>query len=149
MHLIHFSSDDFCIETITSKDNTVHAIVNKKFLSRYQVNFTPTKIFNIGNVWIDASLTFVLRARTWFLVDRTSQGNPASLATNKQIGRRPANATRYLKFDIPWLLFFGGGGCVTSRDVLFVPRSIGTGCTDGSTGTRITVPTRHLPANQR
>ena len=31
-----FSSDDFCIETITSKDNTVHAIVNKKFLSRYQ-----------------------------------------------------------------------------------------------------------------
>ena len=62
MHLIHFSSDDFCIETITSKDNTVHAIVNKKFLSRYQVSFTP--IFNIGNVWIDASLTFVLRART-------------------------------------------------------------------------------------
>ena len=30
-----FSSDDFCIETITSNDNTVHAIVNKKFLSRY------------------------------------------------------------------------------------------------------------------
>ena len=30
-----FSSDDFTIETITSKDNTVHAIINKKFLSRY------------------------------------------------------------------------------------------------------------------
>ena len=30
-----FSSDDFTIETITSNDNTVHAIVNKKFLSRY------------------------------------------------------------------------------------------------------------------
>ena len=64
MYFIPFSSDDFCIETITSKDNTVHAIVNKKFLSRYQVNLTPTKISNIGNVWVDASLTFVLRART-------------------------------------------------------------------------------------
>jgi hypothetical protein len=31
-----FSSDDFCIETITSNENKVHAIVNKKFLSRYQ-----------------------------------------------------------------------------------------------------------------
>lgn len=30
-----FSSDDFTIETISSKDNTVHAIVNKKYLSRY------------------------------------------------------------------------------------------------------------------
>lgn len=34
-----FSSDDFCIETITSNDNTVHAIVNKKFLSRYQNSY--------------------------------------------------------------------------------------------------------------
>ena len=30
-----FSSDDFTIETITGNDNTVHAIVNKKFLARY------------------------------------------------------------------------------------------------------------------
>lgn len=34
-----FSSDDFCIETITSNENTVHAIVNKKFLSRYQNSY--------------------------------------------------------------------------------------------------------------
>ena len=34
-----FSSDDFCIETITGNDNTVHAIVNKKFLSRYQNSY--------------------------------------------------------------------------------------------------------------
>ena len=33
-----FSSDDFCIETITSNDNTVHAIVNKKFLSRHHLS---------------------------------------------------------------------------------------------------------------
>ena len=94
MHLIHSSSDDFCIETITSKDNTVHAIVNKKFLSRYQVQHHP--IFDIGNVGIDASFTLLLRAHTWSPVGRTSQGNPTSRATNKQIGRRLGNATRYL-----------------------------------------------------
>ena len=62
MNLIHFSSDDFCIETITSKDNTVHAIVNKKFLSRYQVPTTFIPSLNIFR--IDASLTLVLRAHT-------------------------------------------------------------------------------------
>ena len=36
-----FSSDDFCIETITGKENTVHAIVNKKFLSRYGGSYLP------------------------------------------------------------------------------------------------------------
>ena len=46
MYFIPFSSDDFCIETITSKDNTVHAIVNKKFLSRYQV-YTTTPSYPI------------------------------------------------------------------------------------------------------
>ena len=66
-NLIPFSSDDFCIETITSKDNTVHAIVNKKFLSRYQVPPIShhINILNRGNVGIDASsLTLVLRAHT-------------------------------------------------------------------------------------
>ena len=37
-----FSSDDFCIETITNNDATVHAIVNKKFLSRYQNSYLVT-----------------------------------------------------------------------------------------------------------
>ena len=60
LYLLCFSSDDFCIETITSKDNTVHAIVNKKFLSRYQASF----FFFKGNIRVDASLTLVLRART-------------------------------------------------------------------------------------
>ena len=69
MYFIPFSSDDFCIETITSKDNTVHAIVNKKFLSRYQVppllHIPSLNILNRGNVGIDASsLTLVLRAHT-------------------------------------------------------------------------------------
>ena len=69
MCFIPFSSDDFCIETITSKDNTVHAIVNKKFLSRYQVppllHIPSLNILTRGNVGIDASsLTLVLRAHT-------------------------------------------------------------------------------------
>ena len=34
-----FSSDDFTIETISGHDNTVHAIVNKKFLSRYHASY--------------------------------------------------------------------------------------------------------------